>query len=385
MNVKYSPNLGDGLLSECLEAALLDCGALEAVSIDLAARADYGSQMAGRGKIMAVLSAMPDWLRHQAVRVPLALASRRIWGPHYAAGLKGANAVVIGGGNLLSDHDLNFPTKLALALDTCRARKLPVAFFACGMAAHWSEEGDRRLRRALKDHPPAAVFLRDQASKERWDDRFAEVAGLEAEVVRDPGLMASLRYDPPARPTSGRPRIGLGIMSDVAIRYHSDARMGASELGRRFVDLSRALLDKGAQVVAFTNGSPEDIEMAEAIQSELREISVSAERPARPSDLAAIVAGCHAIAAYRMHAIIAAHSFGVPQLAFAWDDKVAAFLGSVGRSDCLHDFAALSAEEAADILLRFAEEGMEDTARAAVVAEAKADTKRLYDALIAAL
>ena len=78
MNVKFSPNLGDGLLSDCLEAGLRARGAAAATgSIDLAARTGYGQGLAGRGKVMRLLEAMPRGLRAQAVRAPLALASAR--------------------------------------------------------------------------------------------------------------------------------------------------------------------------------------------------------------------------------------------------------------------------------------------------------------------
>ncbi|MGR3378852.1 polysaccharide pyruvyl transferase family protein [Salipiger abyssi] len=383
MNVKYSPNLGDGLLSECLEAALVGHGADRegTWSVDLAARGAYGESMAGRGTVMTVLDALPAPLRQLAVRLPLAVHSRRKWQPHYETGLSGAQAVAIGGGNLLSDQDLNFPTKLALALRCARAGDLPAAFYACGMAGHWTREGDRRLRRAIAEHAPAAVFLRDAASKARWDSRFASEAGCDAVVVRDPGLMARDLYGPVQKTAGKGPRIGLGLMSHVAIRYHAEARIGSDELMRWYVDLARALLARGARVVAFNNGAPEDVATANALAPQMGALGVEMVRPQVPADLSAIVGGCDAIVAYRMHAVIAAYSHAVPALALSWDDKLDAFMDSVDRADWLADPSDLAAEAAADRALTAAQEGVDPARHAQVLAEARADVGRLYATL----
>lgn len=386
-NVKYSPNLGDGLLSECLEDALIAHGASPATtSVDLAGRIAYGQGMAGRGTIMATLDALPDGLRHYAVRAPLAVQSRRKWGPHYENGLRKMHAVSIGGGNLLSDHDLNFPTKLALALRHARSSGLPVAIYACGMAQSWSAEGDRRLRKELESGVLRAVFLRDEASKRRWDARFAQVSGCEATVVRDPGLLAARTYAPAARAEGGQPVIGLGLMSHVAIRYHADTRLSKADLARWYIELARTLRQSGARVCAFTNGSPEDRAAASELKPELVALGVETDtlEPATPADLAATVAGCQAIVAYRMHALIAAYAFGVPGLALSWDDKVDAFMASVGRSDWLGDPQILPAAEAAERLLLAARTGVEPDTHARVIQEAFDDVGRLYAALRAA-
>ncbi len=387
MNVKFSPNLGDGLLSECLESALIDCGAdPTTTSVDLAGRSAYGPGFAGRGRMMAVLEAMPRPLRRAAVRMALSIQSRRRWRPHYAVGLAGAEAVVIGGGNLLSDHDLNFPTKLALAVSEIARLDLPYAIFACGMADGWSTEGLRRIRRAMTIRPPSAVFLRDRASKERWDALLAPTAGCEAVVVRDPGLLASRVYPQPSRDRGTRPRIGIGLMSHMAIRYHSDARIGADALGRWYVDLASRLVAEGAEVTAFTNGAPEDVAAAEALSAELNALpgSVRMVTPRTPAELAATVADCDALTAYRMHAVIAAYSMGVPALALAWDPKLAAFMASVGQLERLHDPAELCAADAAKLLFEIAGKGSDLPARDTVIAEARRDVGLLYAALTGA-
>lgn len=378
MNVRYSPNLGDGLLAECLEHVLRDHGAAPATrSIDLAGRTRYGQQMAGRGAIMTVLEALPPGLRQTAIRLPLAVQSQRKWGPHYDAGLVGAQAVAIGGGNLIADLDLNFPTKLRLAMDHAHRRALPAAVFGCGMSAGWSTEGLRRLKTAFAKDNLRAVYLRDAASKDLWDMLVAPATGHTATVVRDPGLLASNVW-PHRGVASGR--IGVGVMSHIAIRYHGQTGISAPMLERWYLDLIDALQRAGREVVVFTNGSAEDVALLTRLQPSFKP-GVVVANPQTPEELARLIAACTGIVAFRMHAIIAAYSYGVPALALAWDTKLRSFMASVNRADWLHEPAVLPAAEAAQLIMTGAEEGVDDALRRTVLAEARADVGKLLAVL----
>ncbi|SFJ37225.1 polysaccharide pyruvyl transferase family protein [Jannaschia pohangensis] len=384
MNVKFSPNLGDGLLSECLEQALIAAGADPGTrSVDLAGRSTYGDAMAMRGTALAVLDALPGPVRRQAVRLPLRLQSMRKWGPHYDRELDamGATAMVIGGGNLIADLDLNFPTKLDLAMRHAAARALPVVIFGCGMGSSFTDEGLRRLLRAFSRPNLRAVFLRDAASVATWDRLIGAKTGLMAQVVRDPGLLSATAHPAPPRSARDTPVIGLGLMSHVAIRYHSKAQVTEVGLRAWYLDVARALRAAGAQVRAFTNGSPEDVATAEQMRADLLAMDVPLDRPTTPTELSTLVADCDAIAAYRMHAVIAAYSHGVPALALAWDAKVASFMASVGRDDWLADPATLPADAAARRIMTAAEEGLDMDVHATVLAEAQADVARAFAVL----
>lgn len=340
-NVKYSPNLGDGLLSECLEKALIALGASEDTwSIDLAGRKAYGESLAGRLQIMSALDRMPNWLRRHVVRVPLAVQARRAWRPHYAGRVDGGDAIVIGGGNLISDIDLNFPTKLTLAVREAERLQAPFVVYGCGVTSDWSFKGTRMMERAFASPFLRGVFVRDQASKRLWDEKLGEASGFEAVVVRDPGLLAS-RFIPRSRLFADRgPVAGVGVMSDIAIRYHSELAPDSAHLADWYVDLVRGLAGTGCHVVAFTNGSPEDIAYLARLRPRLQEaaghrISFPVQRS--PDELCAIISSLDVLVAYRMHAVIAAYSFGVPAVALAWDRKLQSFMSSVNREAFLCD------------------------------------------------
>jgi hypothetical protein len=94
LNVKYSPNLGDGLLSECLERELSAAlpGA-QVVSIDLAGREIYRDHGASRrGRAIAVLEHLPSWARRHVVRLALTALVRLRLRRHFRDRLAGVDA-----------------------------------------------------------------------------------------------------------------------------------------------------------------------------------------------------------------------------------------------------------------------------------------------------
>jgi polysaccharide pyruvyl transferase WcaK-like protein len=390
-NVKFSPNLGDGLLSECLEHALIECGAdRDTRSIDLAGRTAYTVGSPARALQLQILDSLPRSVRSIAVRAPLAIQSRRRWAPHYAHALADAECVVIGGGNLLADLDLNFPTKISLALAAASWRRLPVFIYGCGVSGGWSRQGRFLLERAVKLGTIRKVWLRDERSRQIWNDLIGSETGLEAALVRDPGLLASERY-PMARKRrqTNTPVIGLNLTSPHAVRYHSDAALPPARLDRWYIDFAHALLGKGYRLAVFCNGSPEDREYTKRLRPRLEALEplgrITFPDARRPAQLSALIAGCEAIAAFRMHAIIAAYSLGVPFLALPWDPKLDSFVHSVGKSHWLCAPANTPARDAAQRLIGAIEQGVRPLERASVIAETKRGVAELYKEIVGAL
>ena len=384
-NVKYSPNLGDGLLSECLEQALIESGAAaDTWSVDLAGRTGYASGPEGRAMQMRVLHTLPDPLRRLAVRLPLAVQSRRLWRPHYRQALAEADCAVIGGGNLITDLDLNFPTKIGLVVEECARRSLPVFVYGCGVSEHWSARGRALLERALDRRVIRRVFVRDERSRQIWNELAGTAWGLEATPVRDPGLLAAERYGIPPRNENDEPRpIGINITSPIALRYHAREAPSPTELEAWYLTLANALVEQGHRIAVFTNGSPEDRAEARRLRPALQALgahgAVSFPELSTPAELTRFIAGLGAVAAFRMHAVIAAYSCGVPFLALAWDPKLNAFLSSIDREQWLCRPLQVSGAAAAAQLLDAMRKGIPEPERRRVIGQARRGVIMLQD------
>lgn len=384
-NVKYSPNLGDGLLSECLEAELRAQGSdIFVTSVDLATRAGYGQGGRYRGTSMAILESLPGFLRRIVAKVALKrLVSRRL-APLCQATLTDADAAVLGGGNLLADADLNFPIKIACALGEAAAAGTPVGVFGVGVSDNWSTEGAKLFGDALASVRLAHAAVRDERSQAIWNRKLGARGVASAILCRDPGLLTTRHF--PAAPQR-KELVGLCLTNPLALRYHG-ATTSDHALDDWLVALVEALVRSGKPIALFTNGSPEDREYLDRIAPRMTALGdpVSiAPGFETPRDLARFVSGCGLIVAHRMHACIAAYSYAIPHLGLSWDPKLDSFFESVGRSDFMVEPSQTSAIAAATLADRAIAEGINAGRHAAIVAEATQDVRALHESLAAAV
>ena len=331
--------------------------------------------------LLKVLNMTPPVMRQAAIRLPLAIMMRSRWKPHYEKHMDGAEAVVIGGGNLFTDMDLNFPSKMAAVLHLAAERRLPTAVYGVGVAGGWSRAGLSMMRRALAAAQPCYVSVRDKASKENFDAMFAEAAGRPAEVVRDPGLLVSRYVERPLAPAGPRP-IGLCIMSAISVSYHSSLNTSGADLSDWYARLCELLRNEGRTILAFTNGSPEDEQFLDAIVARLDQASGGRfvrRSVANPTELAELIAGLDVLIAHRMHALIAAYSFGVPIFALQWDRKVDAFMESIGAESFIAPAASHTLDRVATAVRGLLEQKSQISgeSRARVLDAAFADVERL--------
>src|SRR6056297_2960110 len=126
----YSPNLGDGVIADCLAYGLrARRPGVEVTHVDLSGRRDFGHvTIRGRRLLLAVLHVLP-----RALRLPLAerKLNRIVDGvaPEWRAAAA-ADLAVIGGGQVLSDSSLNFPVKIGRAARMIAEAGTPVAVHA---------------------------------------------------------------------------------------------------------------------------------------------------------------------------------------------------------------------------------------------------------------
>jgi len=372
-NVKFSPNLGDGLLAECLEAELREGGA-ETLAIDIAGREAYGQGLQNRRAIMTLLEFFPGPIRRAGVGAALGAAVKRRLRPRWRERLSGADALVLGGGNLLADADLNFPIKIDGVLGEAAAAGIPIGVYGVGVSDNWSGRGQAMFERAMTCGNLTHVAVRDPLSKAIWDRRLGKAGVRPAEIVPDPAVLAAKHF-PKVGKLPGPPRIGLGVTNPLALRYHAgDFKVRDEAFAAWMKELAAAMASRGWKVVLFTNGSPEDREYLDQLAPQIISAAPDATvHPAfaNPSELAAFVAGCDLVMAHRMHACIAAYAYKVPAIGFAWDRKLQSFFDSVGRREFVTAAGEVGVAEVVALSERALAEGVDAGVHAAQVRAAE--------------
>lgn len=330
----FSPNLGDGLISDCFAHGVgrVRPGA-RVVAVDLSGRRDFGEAVvANRARALAVLRRLPRPARHALVEVKLGRVLSRAL-PAWRRALAGADLAVIGGGQLFSDADLNFPTKVAAAARLARQEGVPVAVHAAGVARNWSPRGTT-LFEHLYEADLRHVGLRDAPSIDAWRAQTGGRGPAPARS-RDPGVLALDCYGP----VDADDRVGLCVAAPEILSYHAErggAGTGAAAGPAFFEDLARALLARGHRLRLFCNGAEEDADALARLSAALCDAGGAVETapvPDRPEALARLVGGCSAVIAHRLHACIVAVSYGRPVVGLGWDRKVESFFDEVGAPE----------------------------------------------------
>lgn len=369
----YSPNVGDGIISECLGHAICE-QVPDAVfrTVDISGRTGFGDvTVRNRSLALAVLGRLPSALRGRVVELRLKGMLDRVE-PDWRAALAGADLAIVGGGQILSDADLNFCTKLNRVASVARGAGVPVAIHAAGVSRNWSARGTA-LFSALFDTDLRAVGLRDAPSLAAWQEQTGG-AGPDPVLTRDPGLLAAACYGAPA----GTPdRIGLCITDPAILAYHADSGVAGGGVGF-FVDLALDLLGRGHALTLFCNGAAEDRAALERVARDdrLRDAVkqgrvVATAAPVTPAELAEIIAGCRAVIAHRLHACIVAYSYGRAIVGLGWDRKLESFFASVGADAGFvgaNDATPTSIADQLEIALAV---GVDPVRHAAVLAETR--------------
>ena len=384
-NVKYSPNLGDGVIAECLEQALRERAGFTVCSIDLAGREGFGPVGDGRGRALklAVLRRMPGPLRDGVTGLVLGL---KVWArlmPRWRALLRGADVAVFGGGQLIQDTDLNFPIKLAGAVALCRKLRIPMAVFAVGAARCRSPLGRALLGKLLRSRALFHATARDAASVQ-----VLRELGCEAEVCGDPGILAAKVWPAPPRAKRARPTIGLGITHGAVLAHHASARsVPAEDALALYVLMAERLSVQGNDVVLFTNGAAEDELLLGEVASRVGQLQAGAgtvrvaPRSSTPGALARLIASFDCVVAHRLHAAILAYSYRVPGVGLRWDDKLVHFYQWVGRGDFVSPFDRSTAEDIAGIVDAAMQRPIDDAAHQRAIGDTVAGIDRLIAAI----
>ncbi len=342
LNVKYSQNLGDGIIAECFEHALAQLPSVTEVnSCDLAGREIFdGKSNRIRQITRSLLDRLPPSLRRTlSIAILKQMVSTKLRA-HYSEQLRDTDIAIIGGGQLIADAELNFPLKIYEATQAARDAGAAISIYGVGVGHSFSGRGYNLFKSAFEDGL-LSVHVRDQRSAKRWLERFGDDS---VGHVWDPGLLARQVYGRPMRARPVRKRLGIGITHPATLDLHADRkadRMSRSDWLGFYGDLIEYFVARNWEVELFTNGACSDQSFAHQIKLALQRRAGTgilvdvAEAPKTPKKLAHMIADYDTIVAHRLHANIIAFAYGIPHVGLGWDSKMEGFFEATKREKFL--------------------------------------------------
>lgn len=386
-NLKHGANLGDQLISECLAKELAVAAPGAAIeTLDLGGRVAPPTDTRRRwvrGAVMATLRHMPVPLRRRVTSAALGRVTGRLR-EQWRARLGGYDAVVVGGGGIFADQDLNFPSKIAAAVDTATEAGRPVAVYAVGVSRGWSKQGTGLFGGALSKARLCHASVRDEGARGAWEAQLGGF-GIKAPLLAlDPALTAASHYDVEAEIVRSN-RIGLCLTSPAALAYHMPAGTAPRRIGDWYAATAFALIDRGYEVTAFTTGATEDAAFAAAFARRVKARNLPQMQVigplSTPAALLCLINRCALVIGHRLHAMIAAYALGVPGLALAWEPKMVDQMGVLGYPERLVDPATTPPEAIAVLAAAIIAQGLDPVRREDLVRRAKEDVASLAGTL----
>lgn len=335
----YSSNLGDGIIAETmpfifkkvspsLPIRLLDISGQESWTV---------KELNDNKRLQNKLYKRARWLLGgQLFNLCTWYSIKKgLYSQRWHDSLSNASRLVIGGGQLLMDNELDFPLKINQLVHSAHSLELEIHFSACGVGTNraWSKLGTRWLLNALER--AKTITVRDPISQEKLH-RMRPT--LDSSVTFDPGIFISEVHKTSLSQTK-RTLVGLGIIDVAKINAYNPNRrpLSLEEMIDFWLALCVYLHHKGMACEIFTNGSIPDqrfaAQLAQAAEEKLSFACPLAKRPLSPRELALGISRYRAIVASRLHANIIASSYRIPTVGLIWDEKVKSFFQQTDRQD----------------------------------------------------
>lgn len=332
----YSPNLGDGVICECVADQIHRAFPEAEITIkDLWNRSAFKKiDIYERSSELSARWMTYKWLRCETSRFLMehglcdrAEKRRRDMFRQNAKLLEQicsteCDLVVYAGGQMFMDAYI--PLNQAIVEHFTDAG-VPVIFNACGIGPAYSGKLRSALSETLGREKVVAISSRDGAGQM---NRLVTTAGKRTEDTFDPALGCSDFYQVKADETSET--VGLGIMWVNRLSPYADCRF--------WHNLILTLEERRIPWKIFINGDGTDAAFARYVIRTLPNFNKSFEEccvpaPSNPKELVQTVSRFKSIISFRLHSHIIATSLGVPSVAVVWDDKVRLFFEKIGHPE----------------------------------------------------
>lgn len=342
---KYSHNLGDGVICQCVEAFIRQNAAeKEIISLDLSCRKDYDDiyhfPLSGiqriknavnsrffalgpvkkfiRKKMGEQLYTYWKWYRQQSETV------KRLCQTHQA------DLVVFAGGELFKDYFLFYIRDFVRHYTKQGAK---IWFNACGCDSKNIPYVSQHFQKILNNAGVKRVTTRSSA-----ESCCNLIAPSQYMFIPDPVICAASVFER----SEQEHMVGLGIMCLDGI---SDDR---EKLLAFWSDVVTQLKEQNIPFKLFCNGADEDFLFAQQLVAYLGlPQDYLLPPPHTPQELVSQITRFERICSFRMHSLIIAYSFGIPFVGLGWDQKLYDFAEYVNLPGQICDWRM---EEAKDIL-----------------------------------
>ncbi len=379
----YSDNLGDVLIHECLKGTLgRVLPGVELESLDIGGRREVGD-VAVRSKslVLRLIRGLPAPVRRLALFAPLQLTIRRRILPVWKQLLRPEDDLVIGGGQLLQDPDLNFPLKLlhlARQNDRLRGRR---SIFAVGVGREWSRLGTRCFRELIASEALRYLSVRDERSRDALVGLLPELSRSDVHLDPDPALLVEEVYAPDV--VSKDLDVGVCPASPHVIGA-GEHSLSDGEMLAKWIGLVKGLCSKGQTVGLFTNGTEEDEEFLSLIAARCGQLDgvTVLPRALRGGEYIARLVRMKSVVAHRLHAAISCYALGIPSLGLRWDEKLSSFFDLTERSEFTENFTATPLAELVEKVAGLSAASIDPTRRTELIETARAGVERLGQSLM---
>ena len=343
---KYSHNLGDGVICQCVEAFVRQNTADDdkIMSLDLSCRKDYDDaylfpqgitqriKASLRSRFFA-FSPVKMFIRKQMgeqLYTYWKWYCQQIETVKQLSQIHQADLVVFAGGELFKDYFLFYIRDFVKYYSKQGGK---IWFNACGCDRNNTPYVSRHFRNVLKCSSVVRVTTRNSL-----ETCCHLISPSRYTFIPDPVICAASVF----QRSEQEHMVGLGIMCLYGICDDQEKLLAF------WKDVVRQLLTKNIPFRLFCNGATEDFAFAQQLLAYLElpeEYLLPA--PKTPQELVSLITRFERICSFRMHSLIIAYAFGIPFVGLGWDQKLYDFAEYVNASGQICDWRT---EDAKDIL-----------------------------------
>jgi polysaccharide pyruvyl transferase WcaK-like protein len=330
----FSSNLGDYAIYDSL-STLLSSRDIEAIPLDISFRRGFPvSSTDSKSKLTnsSWKSLIPKKIKHHKLTQYMIthamwyLVHRQDITNYWSELISSSDAVIIGGGQLLTDTSAGFLTKLALITDIANEFNKPICILGCGVGSELSSKAQKNVKKVLNS--AKFVSLRDSDSSDRLKSLIKNDISLNVYPDLAFSLSSSANNDLDKKILEQKKKVcGFNVMPLNAFKkYNPNLKDVDSDT---YIDFWKRLAYKAKKenirIHIMTNGSIQDYEQAESIYSSMLSEGIDAillDRPLSPLDLYDQISNVDYLITMRMHAGIIGKAYGKSVSTLIWDDKI---------------------------------------------------------------